>query len=84
MFPAPWHPWIGLAVTAGVFLAMWRRGVPTDLLFLAALVVLTVCGVIGAEEALAGFANPAVITVPAMFVIAAGLHSTGVLDGVGH
>jgi len=84
MFPAPWHPWISLAVTAAVFLAMWRRGVPTDLLFLGCLVVLTICGVIDTEEALAGFANPAVITVGAMFVIAAGLHSTGVLDRVGH
>ena len=83
MFPAPWHPWISLSVTAVVFLAMWRRGGPTDLLFLGGLVVVTVCGVIKPEDALAGFANPAVITVGALFVVAAGLRSTGVLDRVG-
>jgi len=83
MFPAPWHPWISLSVTAVVFLAMWRRGGPTDLLFLGGLVVVTVCGVIEPEDALAGFANPAVITVGALFVVAAGLRSTGVLDQVG-
>ena len=83
MFPAPWHPWISLSVTAVVFLAMWRRGGPTDLLFLGGLVVVTVCGVIKPEDALAGFANPAVITVGALFVVAAGLRSTGVLDQVG-
>ncbi len=72
-----------MSVTAVVFLAMWRRGGPTDLLFLGGLVVVTVCGVIEPEDALAGFANPAVITVGALFVVAAGLRSTGVLDQVG-
>jgi di/tricarboxylate transporter len=84
MLPEPWHPWISVAVTAAVFLAMWRRGGPTDLLFLGGLVVVTVSGVIRPEQALSGFANPAVITVGALFVVAAGLRWTGVLDRVGH
>jgi di/tricarboxylate transporter len=84
MLPEPWHPWISVLITAVVFVAMWRRGGPTDLVFLGGLVVVTVCGVLRPEEALAGFANPAVITVGALFVVAAGLRSTGVLDRVGH
>ncbi|MBN2473400.1 MAG: SLC13 family permease [Pirellulales bacterium] len=84
MLPDAWHPWISLLVTAAVFLAMWRRGGPTDLLFLGALVVVTVCGVITPDQALAGFANPAVITIGSLFVVAAGLRSTGVLDQVGY
>ncbi len=79
------HAWISLAVTLAVFLALqWRRGIPTDLLFLGGLVAVTVTGVVSPGEALAGFANPAVITVGALLVVAAGLRSTGVLDWVGH
>ncbi len=79
-----YHGMISLAVTVAVFLALWRRGGPTDLLFLGGLTVVSLCGVITPEEALAGFANPAVITIGGLFVVAAGLRSTGVLDRVGH
>jgi di/tricarboxylate transporter len=47
-------------------------------------VAVSVLGVISPAEALAGFANEAVITVGALFVVAAGLRSTGVLDQVGN
>ncbi len=79
------HAWISLAVTAAVFIALqWRRNVPADLLFLGGLMAVTVLGVITPGEAMAGFANPAVITIGSLFVVAAGLRSTGVLDWVGH
>jgi len=79
------HAWISLAVTLAVFLALqWRRAIPTDLLFLGGLVAVTLAGVITPSQALAGFANPAVITVGALLVVAAGLRATGVLDWVGH
>src|SRR5690606_26045385 len=55
-----------------------------DLLFLGGVVLLTLLGVLKPAEALAGFANPAVIVIGALFVVAAGLRSTGVLDWVGH
>lgn len=78
------HGWIAVLVTVGVFVAMQRRrGAPADLLFLASLVVVTLTGVITPAEAVAGFANPAVLTIGALFAVAAGLRSTGVLDWVG-
>jgi di/tricarboxylate transporter len=40
-------------------------------------------GIITPSEALSGFANPGVVLVGAMFVIAAGMRNTGVLDWVG-
>jgi di/tricarboxylate transporter len=77
--------WISILVTLAVFATMLlRRGAPTDLLFLGGLVGVTVLGVISPAEALSGFANEAVITIAALFVVAAGLRSTGVLDQVGN
>ncbi len=78
------HGWIAILVTAAVFLILQiRRGAPVDLLFLGAMTLLTLAGVITPSEALAGFANPAVITIGSLLVVAAALSSTGVLDWVG-
>ena len=77
--------WISVLVALLVFAGLQsRRGVPADLLFLGGLVAVTVLGVITPAEALRGFANPAVVTIGALFVVAAGLRSTGVLDWVGN
>jgi len=77
--------WISLLVTFAVFGALQRRrGAPPDLLFAGGLVAVTVLGVISPSQALAGFANPAVITIGSLFIVAAALHSTGVLDWVGN
>ncbi|MFZ5830293.1 MAG: SLC13 family permease [Planctomycetota bacterium] len=77
--------WLSIAVTLSVFaVLMWQRDAPSDLLFLLGLVVVTAGRVITPTEALGGFANPAVITIGALFVVAAGLRSTGVLDWLGN
>lgn len=78
------QPWIAIAVTAMVFLGLQlRRRLPVDLMFLGALVAVTLTGVISPAEALKNFANPAVITIAGLLVVAAGLRSTGVLDWLG-
>ena len=75
--PAAAHPWIAVAVTVTVFVILQvRRGVPTDLLFLTALLVVTLTGVISPQEALAGFANPAPIAIAGLLIVAAGLRSS--------
>ena len=53
-------------------------------MFLAAAAVLAVCGIISAEEAFAGFSNSGMLTVAILFVVAAGLRETGVLDYLGY
>lgn len=84
--------WLALALTAAVFVAMQRRGgVPSDVLFLGALVTLVLGQALfpGAvrtltpAEALQGFASPVVITIGGLFVVAAGLRATGALDWIG-
>jgi di/tricarboxylate transporter len=73
--------WISLAIVVGIVVAlMRRRAPPSDVLFLSGLAIATLAGAVDFETALKGFANPAVITVGALFVVAAGLKSTGGLD----
>ena len=47
---------------------------------MAALTILSVFGILSATEALAGFSNAGLITVAAMFVVAAGIHASGGID----
>jgi di/tricarboxylate transporter len=54
-----------------------------DLVALAVLVALALTGLVLPEQALAGFSNPAVITVWAMFILSAGLTRTGVSSWIG-
>ena len=54
-----------------------------DVVALLVLGTLAVSGMVTLEEALAGFSNPAVVTVWAMFILSAGLSATGVADMIG-
>ncbi|MBI2191574.1 MAG: SLC13 family permease [Planctomycetes bacterium] len=76
--------WLTLAITAAIFLALLRDLAPPDVLFVCAATVLAVAGIITPAEAFHGFANSAVLAVAALFVVAAGLRETGVLEHLGH
>lgn len=56
--------------------------VSPDYLLLGALMVLAATGVLDASEAAAGFANPAVIAIGGLFLVAAGVRATGLIDRV--
>ncbi len=78
------HPYIAVGTTIFVFLVLQlRRNVPTDLLFMFGLMVVTLSGVISPDAALRGFASPAPLTVAGLLAVAAGLRTTGVLDWIG-
>jgi di/tricarboxylate transporter len=80
-----WQAWASLLVVVGLFVGLQRgRNTPPELLFLGAVVFLTLLGVLSPEQALSGFSNSAMLFVGALFVIAAGLRSTGVLDWLGY
>ena len=55
-----------------------------DLIALLTLAFLAVTGLVTPTEALAGFSNPAVVTVWAVFVLSGGLARTGIASMVGH
>lgn len=75
-----WQGWLSLGLTFGTLLTLLFTRLSPHLVLVAALALLSVSGVLTAPEALAGFANPGLITVGAMFVVAAGLHASGGID----
>jgi di/tricarboxylate transporter len=71
-----------LAVLAALLYGL-IRDLPTDMLFVGAVVILAALGVITPDDAFGGFANSGVLTVAALFIVAAGLRETGVMEYVG-
>jgi di/tricarboxylate transporter len=54
--------------------------IPVDVTALGIMAVLAATGILSSEEAVAGFANPAPITVGALFILSAGLMRTGATE----
>ena len=73
---------VTLAVLAGLLYGLIKDK-PADVLFVGAVVLLAAFGVIAPEEAFSGFANSGMLIVAALFVVAAGLRETGVMEYVG-
>ncbi len=69
-----------LAVTVLLFVSERLR---LDVVALMALLALTLTGILSPEEALAGFADPVVIMIAALFVVGDGLFQTGVASSLG-
>lgn len=73
-----------LLIIVFVALVLFVRGRPrVDLVGLLVLSALSLTGLVTAEEALAGFSSPAVVTVWAMFILSAGLSRTGIAHRLG-
>ncbi|MGD8317684.1 MAG: SLC13 family permease [Myxococcales bacterium] len=72
--------WITIGVIVAMVLVMAANAAGPDLVLVAGVTVLLLTGVIEPSEALSGFSNPAVITIAALFVVAAGVKETGGLD----
>lgn len=75
-----WQAWLSLALTFGVVATLMLTRFSPHFVLMGALAILSIAGVLTPEEALSGFANPALATVAAMFVVAAGLHASGGVD----
>jgi len=76
-----WQGWFTIGLTVAVLLTLISfPRVSSDLVLMAALLVLSITGILTPEEALAGFSNSGLITVAAMFIVAAGIRSAGGVD----
>ena len=75
--------WITIAVIVGMVILMAANLAGPDLVLIAGVTVLLLAGIIDPSEAFTGFSNPAVITIAALFVVAAGIKETGGLDLAG-
>jgi di/tricarboxylate transporter len=62
-----------------VLIALFKEVTRPDVIFMGGLLVLMVTGVLSPSEAFSGFSNPAVFTVAALFVVAAGIQRTRAL-----
>jgi di/tricarboxylate transporter len=75
-----WQAWLALAVTLGSFLLNALTSLAAEAIFLGALAVLMLSGVLDTATALAGFSNPGMVTVAILYIVVAGLQQTGGLD----
>lgn len=79
----PYEAWLTLSVVFCSFVLLAMNWAPPDIVFVGGAALLALVGVISPAEAFAGFSNQGMLTVAVMFVIAAGLRETGVLDYLG-
>ena len=75
-----WQGWFSLTLTIGALGVLTFTRISPHLVMMTVLTILSALGVLSVSEALAGFSNSGLITVAAMFVIAAGIHSSGGID----
>ncbi len=75
-----WQGLLSLGLTIAALLLLIFTRVGAHWVMTGVLVILSSAGVLSATEAFAGFGNAGLITVAAMFVVAAGIHASGGVD----
>lgn len=75
-----WQGWTSLSLAVGALLTLTLSRIGPHIVMMGVMVILSVTGILTAGEALAGFSNSGLITVAAMFVVAAGIHAAGGVD----
>ncbi len=75
-----WQGWLTLGITIGALLLNALTSLAAEAVFLGALAILLLTGVLDTSSALAGFSNPGMMTVAVLYVVVAGLQQTGGLD----
>ena len=76
------HAWITIVTVMGMFSVLLFTKLRSDLVFLGAIAILFVTGVLDAKEAFSGFSSTSVVVIGVLFVVVAGLTHTGVLQWI--
>lgn len=71
--------WITLSIIVGMFLLLLRSKLPAWLIFMGAITLFITLRIAEPGDLLSGFSNSSVITVGALFIVAAGMYSTGAI-----
>ena len=79
-----YQAWITVGVLVLTLGLLISEKLAAELVLLAAMLTLLTLGVLDPKQALSGFANEGMITVAAMYIVAAGLRDTGAIDFVVH
>ena len=76
------YAWITIATVLTMFTVLLFTKLRADLVFLGAISILFVTGVLSAKEAFSGFSSTSVVIIGVLFVVVAGLTHTGVLQWI--
>ena len=76
------YAWITIVTVLSMFTVLLFTKLRADLVFLGAISILFVTGVLDAKEAFSGFASTSVVIIGVLFVVVAGLTHTGVLQWI--
>ena len=76
------YAWITIVTVLTMFTVLLFTRLRADLVFLGAIGILYVTGVLDAKEAFSGFSSTSVIVIGVLFVVVAGLTHTGVLQWI--
>ena len=74
--------WITIITVLGMFTVLLFTKLRADLVFLGAIGILFVTGVLDAKDAFSGFSSGSVVVIGVLFVVVAGLTHTGVLQWI--
>ncbi len=75
--------WIVIGLLVIAVIAFATEKISVDLVTLAMLCVLVLCGILSADQAFAGFGDRVIVLLASIFVIGAALRETGILDAMG-
>ena len=76
------YAWITILTVLSMFTVLLFTKLRADLVFLGAIGILFVTGVLDAKEAFSGFSSGSVVVIGVLFVVVAGLPHTGVLQWI--
>jgi len=76
------YAWITILTVLSMFTVLLFTKLRADLVFLGAIGILFVTGVLDAKEAFSGFSSGSVVVIGVLFVVVAGLTHTGVLQWI--
>ncbi|MGI9249302.1 MAG: SLC13 family permease [Woeseiaceae bacterium] len=72
--------WLTVAILVATFVALLATRLPPATVFLGALTLTVTFDLAPLGRSLAGFSNPGVLTIGALFMVAAGMYSTGAIS----
>ena len=75
---------ITLLILLAVLGALASNRVPADITMMGAMLLVLLCGIVSPSQALSGFANPGLMTIAALYIVAAALRDTGAIYWVAH
>lgn len=77
-----WQAYVSIAVTVVAFLFNALTALPSEIVFLGALGILLISGILETNAALAGFSNAGMVTVAVLYMVVTGLQQTGALGWI--